>query len=96
MKPTTKQADRIAAYKAHFAEAAALLRVLNHYVENLGHESLDTVHWGDVGSAGGLVEWLRIPAAMVVNIDATDPELPKVLAAYCKQHGLTQPKARRS
>ena len=89
MKTTAnQQADRIAAYRAQFAEAATLLKVLAHHIENLGHEDLATVNWGHVGSAGGLVEWLRIPASMVVDIDATDPELPQALAAYRKQHGL--------
>lgn len=90
MKTRTSQADIAAAYKAQYAEAATLLKVLAHHIENLGHEDLDTVHWGHVGDAGAVVEALRNAAALVVNIDATDPELPAALAAYIKQHGLTQ------
>jgi hypothetical protein len=88
MKTTTKQTDRTAAYKARFAEAAELLKVLAHHVENLGHEDLDAIHWGHVGDAGALVEALTTAAALTVNVDPIDAELPAALAAYRKQHGI--------
>jgi hypothetical protein len=89
-KTTAKQAECTAAYKAEFAKAATLLKLLNHYVRTLGGADPTTVHWGDVGSVEGIVEWLRIPAAMVLNIDSIDPEFPQAVAKYLTDHGLAE------
>lgn len=90
MKTTTKQAEIVAAYRANFDEAAALLRLLTHHIDELGHADIETIHWGHVGDARALVEILASAAAMVVNLDPTSDELHAALAAYSRRHGLTK------
>lgn len=93
-KTTNQQAERMATYKEQFDEAATLLKVLVHHVENLGHENLNAINWGDIGDAASIVQWLRLPVAMMLNLDDTDPVFPNAIAAYIAEHGLAQKKVR--